>query len=357
MKHLLTVISPHGYGHLAQTGPVVNALRDKVPELRLTVRTTIAREVVARYIACEFRYVAESCDFGLAMASALDVLLEESALRYTAFHRNWKQRVVDEARRLHDLSPDLLLSNVPYLPLAAAARAGIPALALCSLNWADMYHHYFSHRPEADTIHTEMLEAYNGARCFIQPQPAMPMARIARLRPVGPIARRGVDRRAAIARRADIPPGARLVLVALGGIDIRLDVDTWPAHDHVYWLVPQEWRVRHPRAIAMERLGVDHIDLVRSCDALIGKPGYGAFTEAACNGLPVIYASRGDWPEEPFLVDWLERHGRAVPVTREALEKGELMDLLEHMWSLPAPQPPEPTGVAEAAAVLREYLA
>ena len=51
------------------------------------------------------------------------------------------------------------------------------------------------------------------------------------------------------------------------------------------------------------------LDLIRSCDVLLTKPGYGAFTEAACNGTSVLYVARDDWPEEPWLSRWLVAHG------------------------------------------------
>ncbi len=51
--------------------------------------------------------------------------------------------------------------------------------------------------------------------------------------------------------------------------------------------------------IAELRLSV--MDVLGSRDAILGKPGYGTFAEAACNGKPVLYVSRGDWPEEPAL--------------------------------------------------------
>ena len=39
---------------------------------------------------------------------------------------------------LRRLAPDLVLTDVAYLPLAGAAQAGIPALSMCSLTWADL---------------------------------------------------------------------------------------------------------------------------------------------------------------------------------------------------------------------------
>jgi hypothetical protein len=47
--------------------------------------------------------------------------------------------------------------------------------------------------------------------------------------------------------------------------------------------------------------------------SLLTKPGYSAFTEAACHGW-VLYAARRDWPEEPYLVAWLKRFGQCLEI-------------------------------------------
>jgi hypothetical protein len=356
MPSLLTVVSPHGYGHLAQTAPVLNALRRRVEGIEVTVRSTIPRTVLARYLEGEFRHVVEAADFGMVMASALEVRVEESARRYREFHRHWDEHVAREAQRLRELAPDLILANIPYVTLAGARRAAITAVAMCSLNWADVYWHYCASRPEAPSIRTQMLAAYNSADGFLQPQPAMALPDLVRPLAIGPVARLGVDHRDSITRHLGIDRESRLIVVAFGGIDIRLPVETWPVVPGVYWLVPGQWRVRHPQALVQEHQPATHIDLLCSCDALIGKPGYGTFTEAACNGVPMLYVTRNDWPEEPFLEAWFHRHGRGLRIRRQDLTGDAVLAALNRLWELPVPLRPRPGGAEEAAQILRGYL-
>lgn len=109
-------------------------------------------------------------------------------------------------------------------------------------------------------------------------------------------------------------------------------------------------------------LGLSHTDLLRSCDALIGKPGYGTFVEAACNQTPVLYLPREDWPEQPYLVEWLERRVPLVAVTATALRRGELKDALRAVWSQQPARPWQrsltalPAGEQEIANRLAKWL-
>jgi hypothetical protein len=346
--HLLVCLSSHGFGHAAQTAPVVNALRVRMPGIRITLRTGLPASLLANLFEGPFEHIAEQSDFGMVMASALDVRLEESAVAYAQFHDRWDEQVVREAAMLVDLAPNVLLANVPYLPLAGAARAGIPAAAMCSLNWADIYRHYCRQRTESDRIHAQMLAAYRSAAVFLQTQPSMPMADLPNRRAIGPVARVGANRRLEVRRALGISDEQLLINVAPGGIAMRLPFESWPRRPDVHYLVPAIWEVRRDDVTDFETLGMSFPDALRACDVLLGKPGYGSFTEAACNGVPVLYVRRHDWPEEPYLIEWLERLGRCLEIERGHLESGFLTDALTKLQSLPTRAPVTPAGIDQA---------
>lgn len=354
--HLLVDISAHGLGHLAQMGPVLNVLHERLPGMRLTVRSGLPLIQLRRRIVPTFEHLHETSDFGYVMHNAVDIDLEASARRYRDFHQNWPQRIADEAARLVSHQVDAVLTDVAYLPLAAAAKIGIPAASVCSLNWADLFLHYFSGETWAASIHGEILAAYNAANGFIRTLPGMPMADLRNTLTVAPIARLGLHDRTSIGAQLGLNPADRWVLVALGGIEFRLPVEDWPSTPGMVWLVPRAWQVHAPNVCAFDTAEVDFTDLLASVDAVLTKPGYGTFAEAACNGIPVLYVSRGDWPEEPYLVAWLTAHGRAREVSRDDLISGNFVGLLESLWRQSAPATPLPAGASEAVTLLLGWL-
>ena len=135
-SHLYVALSGHGFGHLAQVAPVLNEWRRRWPEAQLTVQSALPEAVLRQRITGEFAAVAGTADFGMVMANALTTKVVESLAAYRAFHAEWAERLAWQEQLLRKAAPDLLLADIPYLSLAAAARLGIPALALCSLNWA-----------------------------------------------------------------------------------------------------------------------------------------------------------------------------------------------------------------------------
>jgi hypothetical protein len=354
--HLAVAISFHGFGHGAQTSAVLTALRVQYPELRLTLLTGLPQKFLADRIPGEFELIDWRGDFGLRMASALEADLVRSAADYAAFHANWDQRLVETSVLLERLAPDLLLANVPYLPLAASARLGLPSIALCSLNWADIYRHYFSDRPESSGILECMLSAYNSAEQFLCPTPSMPMLDLNNVQPIGPLARLGRDCRESLCAQLDVRESQRIVVIAPGGFPLQLPLGDWPKVDDITWIIPDDCAASRTDMHTFSSLGIGFTDLLGSVDAVLGKLGYGTVAECACNGTPLLYMPRPDWPEEDCLATWLQAHGRCLPATFEQVMTGELRETLEQVWAQPMPPVPQPTGAEEAARIITQLL-
>ena len=354
--HLFVDISSHGLGHLAQAAPILNALRPRLPALRLTVRSGLPEARLRARIAGDFTHIAQSSDFGFAMLDAVRIDHTATARAYRAAHADWPRRVAAEAAQLAALAPDLVLSDVAYLPLAGAALAGVPALAMCSLNWADLFAHFYAGEAWAPAIHAQILAAYRSAEAFLRLTPAMPMTALANRRSIGPVATLAADCRATLRARLACPPEEKLALLAFGGFDLALPIDRWPQIPGVRWLVPQSMAAARADMSAFEPLGIAFGDLLGGVDAVLTKPGYGTFTDAACNATPLLYVRRDDWPEQDCLIDWLHANARCAEVSREQLVRGELEEPLHALWRQPPSAPPPPDGARQAAEVIAERL-
>ncbi|KAB2935566.1 MAG: hypothetical protein F9K25_03445 [Candidatus Contendobacter sp.] len=356
--HLYVALSGHGFGHLAQVAPVLNEWRRRWPEARLTLQSVLPEAVVRERIAGPLALVVGAADFGMVMVDALDANIAESLATYRDFHAEWDVRLAWQERVLREAAPSLVLADIPYLSLAAAARLDIPTLALCSLNWADILAGYCPDELDLQALRAPMLTAYHSAVAFLQPTPSMPMPDLRNARSIGPIAALGRDRRPEINRRLGLGGSETLVLMGLGGVAMRPPLEAWPELPGVRWLAPPDWSVARPDMANWAMLDdCGMLDLIRSCDVLFTKPGYGAFTEAACNGTRVLYVERDDWPEEPWLSDWLLEYGNGVKIDRRQLASGELAKPLRELLAQPAKPPVAPTGVHDAADWLDRLLA
>lgn len=353
--HLFVDISAHGFGHLSQVAPVLNRLVELRPQLRLSLRSALPGERLRQRIRADFAHLAEASDFGYVMRDAVTLDLPATAAAYRAAHAHFAEHIAAEANRLDRLAVTAVFSDIAYLPLAGAAAAGLPALAMCSLNWADLFAHYFGQQPWAAPIHAEMLAAYRSAR-FLRVTPGMPMNDLHDDLAIGPIGAHGCDRRRSLCEKIGAGTTATLIVVAMGGVPLRLPVEHWPYRADRHYLLPAAWHIRRPDCHPIEALDWPFVDLLRSVDVVVTKPGYGTFAEAAGNATAVIYQRRDDWPEQTWLIDWLHRHARCAEIEATALAAGNFDHVLATLAAAAVPPAPTFSGIDAAAGQLNILL-
>ena len=352
MTHILFDVSGHGFGHLAQTAAVVDTLARMRPDLRLTVRAEHDPAILRRFLPEATAIDRPPPDPTLVMTGPIDVDAAASMARYAALHGDWEQVVDAEARRLEALAPDLVVSDVGYVSLAAAKLLGVPACAMCSLDWYGIFRTYCRHFEGAAAIADRMLESYNAAEAFLQLAPHMPMDYFPRRRAFGPVGRLGRDRRAEVERDYPFAAGKRLVVFSLGGIPGGPQAAELPATDEICWFCDASVQGRADGVIALEDAGMPFIDLLATADAVITKPGYGTLVEALCNGTAMVSLERPDWPETEWLQSWAASHGRTRFVPRTETWIDDAVCAVAEVLAQPPVPAPRPTGCTEVA----EYL-
>lgn len=355
MTHLYIAVTAHGYGHFAQVAPVADALRRRLPGLRITLQGTVSGDYVRARLRGPFRHIPAAPDVALPMDGPLRARWEDGLTLYTDFDRDHAAHLAHQQALLAEDPPDLLLADIPWLPLEAARRLGIPSAGLCSLSWYDILAESPIGARMPLSMAQHMREAYAGADLFIRPAPSMPMSWLPNGTDIGPIALRRLRDPAGVRARYRVPEDRRLVLMQFGGAGrLRLG-RSQPLPASVQLLTPDPAAADGRDDITVIA-GADVPDVLASCDAIMTKPGYGTFAEAACNGIPVLYVRRGDWPEEPHLVKWLAERVPTRAVDEQALTVGCIAGPLAELIDGGRADPVAPTGTAEAVELLHDLL-
>lgn len=353
---LLCAISHHGLGHLAQTAPVMQALQALRPDVEWLIWSGLDGDNLKNRLSLGFTHRHEAADMGLVMQDALRVDVLASQQAYQDFHAAWVLRVAEEADRLHRAGIQGVLSNVAYLPLAAAHRAGIPALAFCSLNWWDIAAHYLGTAHGMTEILGQIASAYAEARAFLRLTPCLPMAWLRNGEDLPPVATLGQARPEQLRSKLGLAPATRLVVLGFGGVAYQ-GSGSLPHLKNIVWLAPDSWSHRgRSDVVGFRETGLSFPDILASCDALISKPGYGSFVEAGGLGLPVLYLDRPDWPETPWLSRWLAGHGRLARLDEPELFSTTVGARLERLWREPDKGPAQVAGAPVIARRILEIL-
>lgn len=354
--HLLLALSGHGYGHLAQCAPVVNALWEDRPDLELTVCGVLPRDIVAERLDRPFDYRCVELDPVLQMFSAWEVDVPASQQIYRAFHDDRDAGMQQDLNLLRELGPDLILADIPWRILSAAAQLGIPTIGLCSLNWAAIYTAYCQGDSKDRQMIAWMTSAYQTAHAFLTPEPSIPMPQLGNTRVIGPIARKGTRQRASICAQRGILQDTRFVLVALGGIATEMPLEHWPHIDNIVWIFSAGECLERDDFLEASALGLPFIDVLASVDVVLTKPGYGTYAEAVCNGVPVLTIERPDWPETTGLTRWVRQYGYIEVMTREQLYSGTFVSQVKALLTTSTRLEVEPTGIGQAVEHIQSLL-
>lgn len=355
---IFVAVSFHGFGHLAQVAPLVNALFARHPDWQLVIQCAAGRELLQHWITPDFIHVQLATDPGIPMHNALRVDAAETWHQYQLDYRNKAGNLAALQQLLALHQPDLLLSNIGYRVGRAAAQLNIPCFHFCSLNWADSFFPYCREQPDAATIYQDLYDDYNQAEVFFRLPPYMPMPGLTNRVDVGPVCRVGQKRDLHAHFQHD--PDVRHVLVTMGGMPYPLPFEHWPQRSDLFYI--NAGARASPRAdlINIADCGISHLDLTASCAVILTKPGYGTFMEAACSGTPVLYLSRGDWPEEPALLAWQRQHGYCREITAKQFQQADFVDDIDQAIavarSVQYPQPVSPTGIDEIIAQIEQRL-
>jgi hypothetical protein len=381
--HLLVAISSHGFGHLAQVAPVINAYEQAAastatPNFKLTIRSSLPKHQIGWRVNRHFDLDAASDDFGMVMHDALRVDLVQSLRQYAALHLQWEAQVHQLATHLSHLKVSAVLADAPYLTLAAAHAAKIPSMAICSLNWADILERCVEQEPQAlaeanisgahfAQILQQMRDAYRSAQTILSPEPAMESTCLAAIS-IDPIAPAwAVANRAALLRFVKNSVGSSgpdaedcwLVLTSMGGIDLPLHPEKWPTHvlgRRVVYLMDPASAGPWEHTVATDLTQFEFQSMMASCDLVLTKPGYGMFVETRACGKPMLYLSRAAWPESQCLIDWAQANSHATELSINQLISGRFADELAGLLQRPLLKPKQFNGAQMAATHLARLL-
>ncbi|MGV1867575.1 MULTISPECIES: hypothetical protein [unclassified Rhizobium] len=302
---LLVDVTAHGWGHLSQTTPVIAALRRRIADLQCVTRSALPVEILAERLGPVNHHIVADTDFGMVMRSPFSVDRAATLEKYKALHRNFEVEVDVLSALIHKTRCDAVFSNVGYVALAAAKRAGVPAIACSSLNWSDMFRFFCGGMGFADEIQMQMDNAYAAADLFLRLAPGMPMEHFRTRLVAKPIASTGRSRRRELDSLVGPLNGRGVVLCAFGGMLPH----TKPRFDAIlrdYLIIgPKAWSGHG--VISPEQVDMPYEDIFASVDLVITKPGYGVVAELGCLGKSSIMISRGDWPEQVHLLKWLSK--------------------------------------------------
>jgi L-arabinokinase len=355
-------ISGHGLGHIARQIEVVKALAARMPDARFIIRTSAPSWFISASAPPSSELQPADIESGVVQIDSLSVDPVETARRAASFYGTFDHWIDREAGVLDDLGASLVVSDVPPLAFAAAARAGVPSVAIANFTWDWIYRSF----PRFDRIAPGVLDlicrSYSLAGVALRlPLHAgfEPMSSVIRDNPL--IARKSRAGRERTREILNLEPDEQVVLASFGGHGLSLPLADIARANRFTLLVadpgdrtsnsqPNTARLRRYSRSALREDDLDYPDLVAAADVVVSKPGYGIISECAAQGTALLYTSREGFIEQDILVREMPDILRCRYLSPEDLRSGRWSDAIDALLSQPPPPRRVETNGADVAA-------
>ena len=362
-------ISGHGLGHASRDIELIQAILRRQPRARVVVRTSAPQWMFdATRLPIERQDTL--VDTGVAQIDSLRLDEDETARRAARFYAGFAHHVDTEAAHLCALGASIVVGDVPPLACAAAARAGVPSVALGNFTWDWIYEAYPSFALLAPGAIAVIRDGYAQATLALRLPLHGGFASMSHVvRDVPLIARHATQTRKDTRHALGIDNGAIVALASFGGYGLALPYATI-AHSRRFTLLVTDHEVsatgrveREPRdaasgstdvrrvdMTALAHRGVGYPDLVAAADLVVSKPGYGIVSECIANGTALLYTSRGRFPEHDVFVAEMPNVLRCRFISQEDLLAGRWDDAVEALLGQRLPPNHMATNGADVAA-------
>jgi hypothetical protein len=283
-----------------------------------------------------------------------------------AFHQSLSTLAEQEARKLTASQVRLVVGDVPPLAFAAAARAGVPSVAIANFTWDWIYEDYAADFPEYADLPAALRETYSSASAAWRLPMAGGFDGFSAVVDLPWIAQRSRHDRVDARKRLGLPTDRAVVLVYLGHYGVA-GLQLAQHRDAPYTLVaaensgvPQDESSGHVHFVREARLdasGLDYHDLVRAVDVVVTKPGYGIIASAVANNTALLYTDRGRFREYGVLVHHMPRLLRCAHMEHDIVTSQRWDTQVAHVLDLARPRErPLINGAEVAAGMIATYL-
>lgn len=316
---------------------MLNAWTRLHPGRQITVVSTLPDWFIQTRLP-QAAYRRASFDTGLVQKDAVLIDIESSLKQALGLLSTWDELVRQERAWLAEQAAELVISDIPALPLEAAAQLGVPAYALGNFSWDWIYSEF----ARLDTAWNQIVERFRtgyaaGGRLLRYPFSG-PMPAFKQTLDIPLVASPGNDIRRRLAAECGADPAKTWLLFCFADLTFTPEglKNLARYRDYQFFTTGRlNWDCAN--CFSLDPTGRKFADLVASVDAVVSKPGFGILSDCAANDKPLVYVERENFVEYPVLVEGIDRHLRGLHLPLQKLYNGQMEPALTKLDRLGGP--------------------
>ena len=352
-KAIAYYITAHCYGHGVRSADIIRTINILYPEIDVHIVTGLPKSFLWSRIGTDKNSIrVRDFDIGMVQIDSIRNDVAATLDRALALYASRERLLADETAFLKEAGINLVVADIPSIPLEAAARAGIPGVAVGNFSWDWIYSEFIA----CDCRWLPVIEMFRAQYARADLLLRLPfhdeMSAFSRKEDIPLVARPGTPCRDKLARLTDSDPEKKWVMLSFTTLDLSDEALAFieRIEDCEFLTVlPLEWRRRNIHAVAREQASFS--DVLASVDVVISKPGFGILSDCVVNNKPLIYAERTNFREYPVLEASIRKYLKHVHISTEDLYRGDLADSLRAVETATEPAENLPIGGDEIAAL------
>lgn len=324
-------ISGHGYGHAVRSIQIIRELLDL--GCQVIVKTLAPSFLFKEGLDTVPEIIPEGFDVGLVHTDNIRFDLNKTKSELKNLLISAEGLIQRERRFLFERGISALVADIPFLPLAAAGRSSLPAMAVGNFSWDWIYAAYSQNDPEWTPLVEAIRGYYREAGWLLRLPFYGPMEAFEGIEDIPLVSRKSKRGRDELRQVLGLPRDRRIGLVAFSRLDLTQEalMKINALSKEFLFLIrePLDWEAPVFRKVKDRKLSF--IDLVSVSDFVITKPGYGIVSDCMAQNTPMIYCDRGEFPEYAILVEGIRRFLPAGYMPQEVLYSGDWRPYLDRL--------------------------
>jgi len=369
MKPIAYYITAHGYGHGTRSCDVLRALYSLAPNQPVIVTTDLPRDFLdSRLKDCTNLTLRPGAfDIGLVQKDSIQTDLFQTLEKLEELYAREEQLIVQEQNFFRENNIELVVADIPAIPLAAAQRSNRRNIAIGNFSWDWIYEAYAKTDLHWEFFVEKFRAVYEQTDLLLRLPFSPPMEQFPNRKEIPLLASPGRPRRKEIInsklkalnksrlensksnivsdlefKNSDFLPDQDRpwVLLSFTSLDLSFQalekIRELSSNYEFFCVEPLEFPGSCIHSI--DRNAVSFTNIMASCDIVISKPGFGLVSECIVNNKPLIYSDRSVFAEYPYLVDGIEKYLKNVHITSAQLYAGDFFQALEKIKTAPEPE-------------------
>ncbi len=320
---------------------------------QVTLKTDLSSEAFKGWPPT-FPIVKQQVDAGCAQDNFITINPGKALANLQNFYQTRQDRLSSEVQWLANHAIDLVVSDVPSLPLQAAKLFGVPSLLIANFTWHDIYAGFPGAEDQAELLAT-LKEEYAAATLHILPQCHIKPIADSPQQEVGFISKQGRDIRQQLELHGDLN-NKTLVFIYLG--DLNAASILWKNLEKIEECL---FITRDPLPTNVNNLFVlddsfTYVDLIASADIVLTKAGYSTLALAFNHGKPVLTCSHEGFGEYPAIRNFIEERQVGLIIPAEKFFDGDWRESIRQASQLTVAGKVKLNGAREVRDIIDSLL-